>query len=87
MLELMKKQEEKLKRMHKEPLLVKLDLSRKFLRDVLCSRKSALGVGTMKPSTIMNVLKGKLCLGVVRRDRVMNQAVTLQEEYLQIEAG
>ena len=50
-------QEKELKRTCEEPTLMKLDLSNKFPRAALCSRKSALGVGLMEPSTIIDVLK------------------------------
>ena len=40
-----------------EPVLLqKLKLSEKFPREVLYARKIALGVGLMKPSTILSVL-------------------------------
>ena len=85
--DLSEKQEIALQQIYKEPLLVKLGLSRKFPRDVLYSRKSALGIGIMKPSTIIDTLKAKLYLGNVRRAGVAHSAIRLQEEYLAIEAG
>ena len=66
---------------------MKLGLSKKFHRDVLYSRKSALGVGIMKPSTIIDTLKAKLYLGNVRQGGVASNAIKLQEEYLIVEAG
>ena len=62
-------------------------MSRKFPRDVLYSRRSALGVGIMKPSTIIAILKAKLYLGNVRRKGVTYAAIKLQEEYVKVEAG
>ena len=52
-------QERELKITCEEPLLIKLGLSRKFPRNVLCSRKSALGVRIMTPKTIIDILKEK----------------------------
>ena len=86
-IELNEQQERELRRIYKEPLLLKLGLSRKFPRDVLYSRKSALGVGIMKPSTIIDILKAKLYLGNARRKGVTYEAIKLQEEYLKVEAG
>ena len=65
--ELSSKQEDELKRMHEEPLLMKLGLSRKFPRTVLFSRKSALGVVIMTSKTIIDVLKAKTYLGNIRK--------------------
>ena len=86
-IELTIKQEQELKRLYKEPLLIKLGLSRNFPRQVLYSRKSALGIGIMIPSTIINMLKAKLYIGNVRREGVAKEAIDLQEEYLRVEAG
>ena len=85
--ELTDNQENELKKIYEEPLLVKLGLSRNFLRRVLYSRKSALGIGIMEPSTIINILKAKLYLGNKRMEGVANEVIKLQEEYLIVEAG
>jgi len=82
--ELNNKQEIELRRIYEELLLIKLGLSRKFPRDILHSRKSALGVGIMKPTTIIDMLKAKLFLGNVRRKGVTYVAIKLQEEYLKV---
>ena len=47
---------------------MKLGLSKKFPRVALHSRKSALGVGLMEPSTITYVLKLKLFIGNMRKE-------------------
>ena len=65
--ELTNKQDEELKRTHEEPLLMKLGLSRKFPRNMLCNRKIALGVGIMTTKTIIDILKAKTHLGNIRR--------------------
>jgi len=85
--ELTDNQEKELKKIYEEPLLIKLGFSRNFPRRVLYSRKSALGIGIMKPSTIINILKVKLYLGNKRKEGVANEAIKLQEEYLVVEAG
>ena len=81
------RQEKELKHIYEEPLLVKLGLSRKFPRSVLCSRKSALGVGIMTPSTIIDTLKAKLHLGNVRAEGNAAKVVLVQEEHLALELG
>ena len=62
------KQEEILIRISKPVILVKLGLSEKFLRIILYARKTALGIGIMKPSTIIAILVIKLYLGHKRAD-------------------
>ena len=66
---------------------MKLGLSRKFPRDVLHSRKSALGVGIMTPKTIIDVLKAKTCLGNIRRREEINKSMLNQQELMTVEAG
>ena len=75
-----------MKRLYEESLLIKLGLSKNFPRQVLYSRKSALGIGIITPSTIINMLKAKLYIGNVRREGVAKEAIDLQEEYLRVEA-
>ena len=47
---------------------MRIGLSDKFSRASLYSRKSALGVGLMEPSTITYVLKLKLFIGNMRKE-------------------
>ena len=49
-------------------ILRKLELSTKFLRNVLYARKLILGVGLIAPFTIMNILALKLYVGHNHRD-------------------
>ena len=65
-IKLIPKQEEILMKIYKLVLLVKLDLSKKFPRNILYTRKIALEVGIMKPSIIIAVLAIKLYLGYKR---------------------
>ena len=65
-------------------MLVKLELSKKFPRNVLYSRKSALGVVLMNLPTIINILKAKLYIGNIHREGVTNEVIKLHEEYLQV---
>ena len=66
-IELNSREEEELKRIYEEPLLIKLGLGRKFPRIVLYKRKSALGIGLMKPSTVIAILKLKSYIGNRRK--------------------
>ena len=74
MVNMNQQQEKELQRICKEPILIKLGLSRKFPRTVLCSRKSVLGVGLMLPSALIATLKLKLC---IRNKRAENRIATL----------
>jgi len=52
-IELHKKEEEILHKEYKEIILVKLGLSKKFPRSILYMRKSALGIGLIRLSTVV----------------------------------
>jgi len=54
------KQDEILREISEKVLLKKLGLSEHFPRDVLYSRNTVLGIGIIKPSTIIDVLALKL---------------------------
>ena len=66
---------------------MKLGLSRKFTRSALCSRKSALGVGLMEASTIIDVLKLKLFIGNMRKRGNAENSMQFQLEHQLVEAG
>jgi hypothetical protein len=55
-----KAQEKELMKIYEVPILKKIGLSAKFPRQILYVRKAALGVGIIKPSTIINTLAIKL---------------------------
>ena len=57
---------------------MKLRLSRKNPRTVLCNRKNALGVGIMTPKTIIDVLKAKTHLGNIWKRGETNKAIVNQ---------
>ena len=60
--ELNARQENELRRIYKEPMLVKLGLSKNYPRIALCLRKSALGVRLMLSNTLIAALKLKACI-------------------------
>ena len=83
-IELNDKQERELKRIYKEPILNKLGFSKKFPRNVLYARKSALGIGLMEPNTIIAMLKLKLYVGSKRGRGNSWESVKVQEECLMV---
>ena len=85
--ELNKQQENELGRIYEEPMLLKLGLSRKFPRTALYSRKSALGVGLILPSTLIAVLKLKLYVGNIRKLGNAADSIKVQKGYQEVEAG
>ena len=74
------KQEKTLLEISERAILKKLGLSEKFPRAVLHSRKTALGVGLMKPTTIVNILTLKLCVGHKRFNDRIAKIIGLNEE-------
>ena len=86
-IELNSKEEKELKRIYEEPMLVKLGFSKKFPRIILYTRKSALGVGLMQPSTIIAILKLKSYIRNKRKQRNVTKSINIQEEYQEIEVG
>ena len=86
-IELNPREEKELKRIYEEPMLVKLGLSKKFLRIVLYTRKSALEVGLIQPSTIIAILKLKSYIGNKRKTGNAIKSINIQEEYQEIKAG
>ena len=65
-MKLMPNQEKILMKISEKVLLKKMGLSEKFLRMMLYARKSALGVGLIKPSTMVLILLLKLYVEHVR---------------------
>ena len=63
--------------------LRKVGLSEKFPRKVLCAQKLQLGVGLLKPNTILTILLLKLCLGHQRNQEVISQQIIVNEKEAQ----
>ena len=68
-------------------LLVKLGLSEKFPRRIIYTRKSALGVGLLKPSTIVSFLALKLYLGHKRKSDRMSKIISINKENAFLQYG
>ena len=59
-------QEKQLQDIYERPLLLKLQLGEKFPRSALYSRAKALGVGVMKPRTIISAMAMRLYIANMR---------------------
>ena len=81
------KQEETLMKITESMLLRKLGLSEKFPRKILCAQKSQLGVGIMKPSTIITTLALKLYLGHKRQGDTIARKITINEKNASFQHG
>ena len=80
------KEENELKRIYEAILLSKLRFRKKFPRTALYSRKCALGIGLMTPSTIIDILKLKMHVGNKQKKRNVVDAVSAQENMQKEEA-
>ena len=63
------KQEEILMKMHEPVMLRKMGFSVNFPRKIVHAQKSALGIGLMKPSTIMAILALKFSIEIACRSQ------------------
>ena len=66
-------------KIYKPIILQKLGLSEKFLRKILYSRKSALGIGLIKSSIIMAMLIIKLNLWYKQIKSNVTKIITISE--------
>ena len=74
------KQEEILKKIYKPIILQKLQLSIKFPRKILYARKSALGIGLMAPSTIIDSLALKAYVSHQRGESNISKIIQILEQ-------
>ena len=81
------KQEEELMKISEATLLRKLGLSKRFPRKILCTRKSQLGAGILKPTTIMTILSLKLYLGHLRFEDEVSKQIRVNESNAQFQYG
>jgi len=77
---LIPQQEEILQELSEKVILKKLGLGERFSRDVLYSRKMALGAGLMKPTTIIDMLALKLYIGYKRLNDRIAKIIRITEE-------
>ena len=81
------RQEKILKNIYESVILNKMGLSEKFLRKILYTRKLALGVGLMAPTTIMYVLAMKLYVGYNRGEIRVSKMIKINKENTRIYYG
>ena len=67
--------------MCEKTILRKLGLSEKFLREVLHSRKTAMEIGLLKPSTIIAIVAMKLCIGYKRTNNRIENMIQINKEH------
>ena len=86
-LSLSEKQEQELKRIYEPILLRKMKLSEKFPRNVLYSRKTALGVGLLAPRTIVDILSLKLYIGHQRMKSKVSEIFQINKDNARVSYG
>ena len=64
-----------------------MNLSEKFPRSILYSRKTALGIGLLAPRTIIDVLSLKLYIGNQRLNSKVAQIIQINEDNARISYG
>jgi len=84
---LTEKQEKELRKIYEPILLRKMNLSEKFPRHVLYSRKTALGVGLLAPSTIVDILSVKLYMGHQRMNSRVSKMIQINEDNVKASYG
>ena len=77
---LLPQQERILMKLSKRVLVKKIGLGENFPREVLYSRKSALGVGLLKPTTVLAILSMKLYVGHMRMEDQMSKMIRIIQE-------
>ena len=86
-MELSKNQKNTLVKIYESTLLSKLEYSKKFLQRVLYTRKSPLGIGIMRPETIVDTLALKLYFGYKRAETRIGNLIQVIEDIALIESG
>ena len=85
--QLTSKQEKELQKIYEEPLLLKLQLGRNFPRAAFHSRAKALGVGLMKPTTILAAMAARLHIANTRSYNPTSKIIKASENYDMIMQG
>jgi len=80
-------QEMILRKIYEPVILRKLQLSEKFPRDVLYMRNSALGIGLLKPTTIIDSLSLKLYVGHQRAKTKIANMIQINENNARLSYG
>ena len=64
-----------------------MGLSEKFLRYVMYIDKAALGLGLMRPNTILVIQSLKLCVGYMRGNINASKLIRIEREKASVEKG
>lgn len=80
-------QEKVLIKISESSLLRKLGLSERFPRQILYAQKSQLGVGIMKPATILAILSLKLYVGHKRHEDIISKQIKVNEKNSMFQYG
>ena len=80
-------QDKELRKLYETTIAKKLRLGSNFPRAAMHSRKSAVGIGLVKPKTVIAILACKLHVGNVRAKTKIGKIIRMQEESLMIEHG
>ena len=75
-----KKKFDELKKMHELPTIRNIRLGDNLPRNLLCVRKSALGVILIEPKIAIDYLKIKLCTGSERLTGELTSVMSVHEE-------
>ena len=84
---LTEQQELELKKIYKPVILRKLGLSENFPRYILYSRKTALGVGLLSLSMIIDTLAIKLYLRHIRANNHIEKVIQINEDNTRLQYG
>jgi len=86
-IELTKAQEDELKRLYKVPMLKKLGLSIKFLKELLYVRQSALSVKLVALNTALLIAALKLYIENICMNNRVSENIKISKEYNYILSG
>jgi len=84
---LSEQQEKTIMKAYEATMLNKLGLSQKFPKELIYSRREALGVGLLKPSTIIAILATKQYFGHKRMRGRISNIININEEKAALEYG
>ena len=73
-------QDKELRKLYETTLAKKLRLGSNFSRAAMCSRKSAVEIGLVKPKTVIAILACKLYVGNVRAKTKIGKIIRMQDE-------
>ena len=82
-----KVQQKELKQLYKEPILVKLNLSKKMPKKILYIQRAALGIGLITPKTAVAIATLRFYFRNICSESNVADMITLNKEFTAIESG